>query len=129
MRGRAFDWFRTYLTERKKYVEVDSMFSTMKVIEFGIAQVSNFRPLLILLSLNDVSRSSAVLHFVNFADDTVVFLSHPISDALYSSFNEEFSKVSELLRAIRLSFNVDKTCYMVICNKKVEERKLILLII
>ena len=39
--------------------------------------------------LNDLSRSSEVLNFVHFADDTTVYLSHPSSDAQYVSFNEE----------------------------------------
>ena len=28
VRGRVFDWFRTYLTDRKQYVANDGMFST-----------------------------------------------------------------------------------------------------
>ena len=51
--------------------------------------------LLILLCFTDLSRSSEILSFVNFADDTTVFLPHPNSDALYDSFNEELCKVSE----------------------------------
>ena len=57
--------------------------------------MSNFGPLLFLLILKDISRSSEVLYYVNFADDTTVFLSHLSSDALYASFNEELSKSSE----------------------------------
>ena len=77
-------------------------------------------PLLFLLYLNDLSRSSEILNFVNFADDTTVFLSHPNSDALYVSFNEELCKVSEWLRANRLLLNVDKTCQMIISNNRIE---------
>ena len=69
------------------------MFSTMKVIESGTPQGSNLGFLLLLLYLNDISRSSEVLHFVNFADDITVFLSHTSSDTLYANFNKELSKV------------------------------------
>ena len=68
--------------------------------------------------LNDLTRSSEVLNFVNFVDDTTVFLSHPSSDALYVSFNDELGKVSEWLKANRLSFNVVKPSYVLIGNKK-----------
>ena len=61
---------------------------------------------------------------MNFADEKKVSLSLPSSDALYVSFNEELSKVSEWLSVIRLSLNVDKTCYMIICDKKVEEKRI-----
>ena len=37
--------------------------------------------------------------------------------ALMRNFNE-------WLRVNRLSLNVDKTCYMIICNEKVEEKRI-----
>ena len=70
----------------------------MKVLESGNPQGSNLGTLLFLLYLNDMSRSFEVLNFVNFADDTTVFLSHPNLNALYTCFNEELSKVTEGLR-------------------------------
>ena len=124
IRGRIFDWFRTYLTDRKQYVAVDGKFSSLRVIESGVPQGSILGPLLFLLYLNDLSNSSNVLNFVNFADDTTVFLSHSNSDALYAIFNEELNKVGEWLRVNRLSLNVDKTCYMIISNKKIEEKRI-----
>ena len=33
VRGRIFDWFRTYQTDRKQYFAVGGMFSTSKVVE------------------------------------------------------------------------------------------------
>ena len=63
-------------------------------------------PLLFLLYLNDLRKSSEISNFVNFADDFTVFLSHHNSDALYVSLNEELSKFSEWLKANRFSLNV-----------------------
>ena len=82
------------------------------------------RPLLFLLYFNDVSSSSEVFNFMNFADDNTVSFSHPSYDALYASFNEALFKASEWLRVNRLSLNVAKTCYFIICSKKVEERRI-----
>ena len=36
--GRVFDWFITYLTERKQHVAVDNMFSISKVVDLAISQ-------------------------------------------------------------------------------------------
>ena len=118
MRGKNFDWFKTYLTDRKQFVAFYSTFPTSRVVDLGILQGSNLGPLLFLLYLNDLSRSSKILNLVYFADYNTVFLSHPNSDALYVSFTEELCKVSEWLMAIRLSLNVDKTCNMIINQKK-----------
>ena len=70
----------------------------------------------VFLYVSDLSRSSEVLNFVNFADNTAVFLFYPRSDAMYASFNDELRKVREWLRFNRLSLNFHKTCYMIISN-------------
>ena len=41
-----------------------------------------------------------------------------------SAFYEKLCKVSERLRVNRLSLNGDMTCYIIICNKKVEEGRI-----
>ena len=43
---------------------------------------------------------------------------------LYVNLNEELFKVSEWLRANRLSLNVRKTCHMIISNKEKEGKKI-----
>ena len=106
VRGKIFDLFKTSLTDRKQYVAVDNTFSTSRVVDSGILYGPILGLLLFLLYFNDLSRSSEIIIFVNFADDTTVFLSHPDSDALYVSFNEELFKVSEWLRANTLSLSM-----------------------
>ena len=89
-------------------MNIDVMFPTVKCIGSGIQKGSNLRPLLFLLYLNNLSMSSEVWNFVNFADDTTALLSHPSSDSLYTCFNKELSEVSEWLRVNRLSLSMLK---------------------
>ena len=49
VRWRVFDWFRTYLADREQDVAVDGMFSTLKVIGFGIPWGLNLGPLLFFI--------------------------------------------------------------------------------
>ena len=59
---------------------------------------------------------------MNYTDDTTVFLSHPSSDAFLLALMRKFLR---LVRDSGLkigSLNVDKTCYMIICNIVKEKR-------
>ena len=77
---RAFDWFKSYLTNYKQHVSVNGMLSTSSVVDSGILKGSNLGSLLFLLYFNDLSKSSEALNIINFTDDTTVFFSHPTSD-------------------------------------------------
>ena len=107
IRGRIFDYL-SYLTDREQDVAVYGTFSTTGTIDSDIPQVLNLGLLLFLLHLNNLSRSLETSNFIHFYDDTTVFLSHPNSDALNVSFNEELCEVSEWLRVNRLFINVEK---------------------
>ena len=124
-----FYWFKTNLTGRKQYVAVDGTFSTSRVVDSGFAQWSNLvGSLLFLLYLSLLSRASEILNFMNISNDTSVFLSQSNYNALYVSYNKELCTVSAWLRANRLSLNVDKTCHMIIRNKKNKGKRLRLLV-
>ena len=71
------------ITERKYYVVVGGMFSTLMLFDSGILQGSNLDKFSIFLYLNDLSISSEMSILFNICDDAAVFLSHPSSDALY----------------------------------------------
>ena len=54
------------ITERKYYVVVGGMFSTLIVFDSGIPQGSNLGRFSIFQYLNDLSRSSEMTFFLNF---------------------------------------------------------------
>src|SRR6218665_2351940 len=69
-------------------------------------------PLKLLLYINDLPNTSSLLHFILFADDSNVFLTHGSYKSLYSELNKELGKVSDWFRANKLSLNLSKTNYI-----------------
>ena len=54
-------WFSSYITNRKQHVKVGKTESSLKTIKCGIHQGSTLGPLLFLLYINDLPRSSKKL--------------------------------------------------------------------
>ena len=75
IRGVMLSWFKSYLSNRKQYVSVKNFSSSMSNITLGVSQGSVLGPVLFLLNINYMHRSSDQLRVVHFADDTTVFAS------------------------------------------------------
>ena len=124
LRGTMFDWFKSYLSNRTNYVSVNNASSQTRLIKYGVPQGSNLGPLLFLIYINDMKKSSPLLYYIQFADDTTAYIKGNDIDAIYTALRSELDKVSHWLQANRLSLNVNKTSYMIITNKKFNEREL-----
>ena len=113
----AVAWFRSYLSNRKQYVQIDDVKSSVKNIETGVPQGSTLGPLLFIIYMNDISESSNLLKSTLFADDTTlntVLSLFPDRNGITTStlINDELAKITEWLRANKLSLNTGKTKYM-----------------
>ena len=75
VRGVMLHWFESYLSNRKQYVSIKNCSSSISNITLGVPQGSVLGPVLFLLYINDMYRSSNQMRFVHFADDTTVFAS------------------------------------------------------
>ena len=74
-------------------------------------------PLLFLIYVNAICKSSEILPFILFADDTNLFLSHQDSKPLNNAMNQALEKVTLWLAANKLSLNVGKTYFMIFKSK------------
>ena len=116
IRGRALEWFKDYLTNRKQFVNIKGHDSQYKLISCGVPQGSLLGPLLFILYINDLQNSSHILSFICFADDTNLFLSHRNPNTLINQLNNELKFVQSWIHANKLSLNIDKTHYMIFSN-------------
>ena len=64
-----------------------------------------------------ICKSSEILSFILFADDTNLFLSHQDLKTLNNAMNQELEKVTLWPAANKLSLNVGKTNFMIFENK------------
>ena len=113
IRGVAYDWFKSYLSDRTQYVDIEGVCSCFKLIEYGVPQGSILGPLLYLIYVNDIHQACNA-NILSFADDTTVYLSNSNLENLYSEGNQEISKLYDWFCSNGLLLNVDKTKCMII---------------
>ena len=116
----ALKLMKSYLENRKQYVQFDTCTSDMKSIRNGVPQGSILGPLLFLIYINDFPNSSKLFNFLMYADDTTLFccLEDIKSDNKELVLNNELQRVHSWLKANRLSLNVKKTKYMLFRKQK-----------
>ena len=112
IRGLANDWFKSYLSERKQYLEIHDEKSPLETIKCGVPQGSILGPILFLIYINDI-KSATSLPLRCFADDTTVCYSAHDTYDLYSTRNNELEAMNQWFRANKLCLNVNKTKYIV----------------
>ena len=117
VRGIGYDWFASYLSNRKQYVDVNGYSSVLSNISCGVPQGSILGPLLFIIYINDITSTSNLLHYILFADDTNLFYSSKCINDLQSKVNEELRKLAIWFRANLLSLNVNKTNFIIFGGK------------
>ena len=117
IRGKALEWFRSYLTDRTQFVSVNNCNSSTLPITCGVPQGSLLGPLLFITYINDIQKSSNLLSFILFADDSNIFFSHENANQLLRTVNSELKNVTDWIKANKLSLNLQKTNYMLFSNK------------
>ena len=121
IRGVVLDWLRSYLENRKQYLQLSNIKSDLKKIECGVPQGSVLGPKLFLLYINDICDVSTILQFVLFADDTNLFCSGNDLKKLTESIGSEMIKLKTWFDVNKLSLNVKKTKFMIFGNRKKDE--------
>ena len=112
------DWFKSYISNRKQYVEIDSFKSNQAPITTGVPQGSILGPLLFLIYMNDIPNSSKYFDFILFADDTSLksFINTKSQNfdlaSVSNEINLELNKVNDWLAVNKLSLNIKKTKFM-----------------
>ena len=124
VRGTALEWFKSYLSNRKQFVDIDGNFSSELDIITCILQGSILGPILFLCYINDLFSVSTALTLM-FADDTLGLKSDHDLTNLINSLNSDINKMAVWFKANKLAVNKSKTKY-IIFEQKVKDLEITL---
>ena len=77
-RGIASSWYKSHLYKRTQIVTVNGVNANELIINCGVPQGSLPGPLLFLIYINDIYKSSQILQFKLFPDDTSILLAKKV---------------------------------------------------
>ena len=113
VRGIVNDWFCSYLSNCIQSTQIGPDISNKQPMFCGVPQGSVLGPLLFLLYVNDIYRSSAKLAFYLFADDNNLLYADKNLRTLELVINSELHKVYEWLTANKLTLNIKKSNFII----------------
>ena len=109
IRGKANDWFKSYLSDRKQFVSINGFNSDLKNITCGVPQGSVLGPLLFLIYINDLYSSIKFCKVHHFADDTNLLHFTDSIKNLNKTINYDLKQLVHWLNANKIALNVSKT--------------------
>ena len=89
IRGHAYNWFKSYLSQRGQFVSINGHNSLSLPLTCGVPQGSILGPLFFLLYVNDLPNTSSWLKFHLSADDTNLYFSNKNLSHLEATLNQE----------------------------------------
>ena len=116
--GNSLLWFKSYLTDRKQYVQFKDSLSSYSNIRTGVPQGSILGPLLFIIYMNDIAHITNKFFFTIYADDTTLIAPICTFDiknnlSISKNINAELKVITDWLALNKLSLNAKKTKMMV----------------
>ena len=108
IRGICLKWFENYLQNRKQFVKYGDTKSKEMIMKCGVPQGSVLGPLLFLIYMNDIYKSTTQTSLIRFADDTNLFYSNKDINELETLTTSKLKNVVTWLEDNPLSINIKR---------------------
>ena len=120
VKGKALDWFASYLSKRYQSVIINGVESSLWELLFGVPQGSVLGPILFVIYTSPLGKilQDLGISYLFYADDSQIYMSFDVNDS-----DESVKKIEEAIEIIRkwmaknfLRLNDDKTELLVISS-------------
>ena len=112
------DCTKSYLTNRKQFVEINGCASELLNVTRGVPQGSILGPKLFVLYINDICNVSKLAKLILFADDTNIFCAGNNLKQIQGMINGVLTKLAKWFAVNKLSLNLKpNTNYMLFRNR------------
>ena len=112
--NKAIALIKSYLSNRKQYVQLSDVRSSVRSITIGVPQGSILGPLLFNIFINDIVKSSTKFNFILYADDTTL---HSTLDSFGQNVVEVQNTIISELQNIFKWLDVNGLCLNVAKSK------------
>ena len=112
MRGLVLDFLKSYLSNKKQFVNTNGLNSANSDITYGVPQGSVLGPLFFNIYANEISSLNLGLDVIQYADDTVLVCSGKVLAELSNKSNNALQIFRDWCCFNKLALNINKTKYM-----------------
>ena len=120
----ALSWFKSYVTDSSQFITIDSKHSDHLPIKQGVPQGSVLGLVLFLLFVNDIPLHLSHSSIDIFSDDTILSANMHWTDipSMVQDINSDLDDINEWSAQNRMIINTDKTKFILITGKRVENK-------
>lgn len=109
VRNSEYEWFKSYLHNRKQKTRVNGHVSSSIIVPLGVPQGTILGVLLFLIFINDIEKAVKYSKILLFADDALMYFVSDSIDDCVCKINEDLNLLNGWMKMNKLSLNVAKT--------------------